>query len=386
MSDIVFLFVRRTLSNPKHPVFVEFYAPWCGHCRNLAPIYEKSANELSGIVTFAAIDCDDALNKQLCSQHQIKGFPTIKVFHFDKKSQTKKISEYQQARTTEALVSAANSYILDYSTKIDSPEKLSEFASTNESRPKCIFVKEKGASLTNMEKYLTVEFHRGMDFAAIPFWNKFKTTFSESGLDESAFVKDAVVVATLEDAGDGQKTVKYTAFAGKKRDRASLWKFLDEYALAREKSDVPKFQKVISYIHSEKVFKTECVNSPLCVLVSIPKSEAKRSQERLSAVKSSLVDKKKGLFDASVYIQVHAIDPEEHPMIAEAYGMDISGTASQWPVVVGLWSKGLRYAVLDGSDVDSGSLGAFIDRCLKGTDSRSVKAVPATGQPAKEEL
>jgi protein disulfide-isomerase A6 len=59
---------------------VAFYAPWCGHCHNLAPAYKKAAENLNGLVSLAAVDCDADKNKQLCAQHDIRGFPTIKVF------------------------------------------------------------------------------------------------------------------------------------------------------------------------------------------------------------------------------------------------------------------------------------------------------------------
>ena len=70
---------------------VEFYAPWCGHCKNLAPEYQKAAKALAGIVNVGAVDCDE--HKSLCGQYQVQGFPTIKVFGANKKKPKDYFSE-----------------------------------------------------------------------------------------------------------------------------------------------------------------------------------------------------------------------------------------------------------------------------------------------------
>jgi thiol-disulfide isomerase/thioredoxin len=57
----------------------DFLTSRCGHCKNLAPQYIKAAEHMAGIVPFAAVDCDEDSNRQLCAEFQVQGFPTIKL-------------------------------------------------------------------------------------------------------------------------------------------------------------------------------------------------------------------------------------------------------------------------------------------------------------------
>jgi len=57
---------------------VEFYAPWCGHCKKLQPIWDEVSTELKGRVNVAKVDVP--ANAQLGKRFSIKGFPTIKLF------------------------------------------------------------------------------------------------------------------------------------------------------------------------------------------------------------------------------------------------------------------------------------------------------------------
>lgn len=52
---------------------IEFYAPWCGHCRNLVPKWSKLAGALKGVVNVAAVNCD--VEKTLCGQHGCTPLP-----------------------------------------------------------------------------------------------------------------------------------------------------------------------------------------------------------------------------------------------------------------------------------------------------------------------
>jgi protein disulfide-isomerase-like protein len=61
------------------PAFVEFFAPWCGHCKNLAPEYEKVATAFTKLpVKVASVDADK--HKDLGSRFGVSGFPTLKYF------------------------------------------------------------------------------------------------------------------------------------------------------------------------------------------------------------------------------------------------------------------------------------------------------------------
>ena len=62
------------------PVFVEFYAPWCGHCKSLAPEWAALAGAFSKAdgVVIAKVDAD--AHKELGNDYDVKGFPTLKWF------------------------------------------------------------------------------------------------------------------------------------------------------------------------------------------------------------------------------------------------------------------------------------------------------------------
>ena len=55
---------------------VEFYAPWCGHCKSFAPEYQKAAKALKGIIGVGAVDCDQ--HKSLCGQYGVQVRKNIK--------------------------------------------------------------------------------------------------------------------------------------------------------------------------------------------------------------------------------------------------------------------------------------------------------------------
>jgi protein disulfide-isomerase A1 len=83
-----------------HPlVLAEFYAPWCGHCKALAPEYESAATLLKEKnIQLAKIDC--TVEAELCEKQGVQGYPTLKVFRGPDSS-----TPYSGQRKADSIVS-----------------------------------------------------------------------------------------------------------------------------------------------------------------------------------------------------------------------------------------------------------------------------------------
>ncbi|WCJ44369.1 Protein disulfide-isomerase [Euphorbia peplus] len=129
-------------------IVVEFYAPWCGHCKKLAPEYEKAASVLNSHgspVVLAKVDANEEVNKDIASQYDIKGFPTIKILRNGGKS----IQEYKGPREADGIVEYLKKQSGPASVEIKSNEDASTFVGDKKIVIVGVFPKLSGSEYEN---------------------------------------------------------------------------------------------------------------------------------------------------------------------------------------------------------------------------------------------
>jgi protein disulfide-isomerase A6 len=155
---------------------VEFYAPWCGHCRNLQPAYEKAAKSLAGLAKVAAIDCDDDANKPFCGQMGVQGFPTLKIVRPGSKPGRPAVEDYMGPRTAKGIVEAVKDKIPNHVKKLQG-KALDEWLRDSSIPAKVIVFNEKGTT-SPLVKSLAIDFLGTIAFAQV----RDKTTAEKHGV------------------------------------------------------------------------------------------------------------------------------------------------------------------------------------------------------------
>ncbi|KAG8440591.1 hypothetical protein GDO86_006368 [Hymenochirus boettgeri] len=101
-------------------LLVEFFAPWCGHCKKLAPEYETAATKLKGTLSLAKVDC--TANSNTCNKYGVSGYPTLKIFRDGEES-----GSYDGPRTADGIVSTMKKQAGPASVDLRSVEDFEKF-------------------------------------------------------------------------------------------------------------------------------------------------------------------------------------------------------------------------------------------------------------------
>eukprot|EP00276_Gloeochaete_wittrockiana_P024817 CAMPEP_0184368678 /NCGR_PEP_ID=MMETSP1089-20130417/161809_1 /TAXON_ID=38269 ORGANISM="Gloeochaete wittrockiana, Strain SAG46.84" /NCGR_SAMPLE_ID=MMETSP1089 /ASSEMBLY_ACC=CAM_ASM_000445 /LENGTH=404 /DNA_ID=CAMNT_0026711011 /DNA_START=78 /DNA_END=1289 /DNA_ORIENTATION=+ len=206
--------------NSDHVWLVEFYAPWCGHCKSLAPAWDTAATNLKGIVKVGAVNGDE--ERELAGLYQIKGFPTIKLFPSEKKIKKGGVADktpvdYNGARSAPAIVNFAHSSLPNFVSSSD----ISTFLKTESELNKVILFSSK-STISPLFKGLAIEFKDRILFAQAS--NSDATAVADFG------VTDFPTLFVLK--ADGEK-IKF----GGKIKADEILKFLTPFAPAPAKSN-----------------------------------------------------------------------------------------------------------------------------------------------------
>ncbi|XP_064596937.1 thioredoxin domain-containing protein 5-like [Liolophura sinensis] len=211
--------------------FIKFYAPWCGHCKRLAPTWEELAKtfEFNENINIAKVDCTQ--HKTVCDKHSVKGYPSLIWFSDGKQSE-----KYSGSRSHEDL----KKYVSDMTSKTNGEAK-----NTAEKVPE--YEEEVGIVLSLGEKTFEDLVGQGVTFVKFyapwcghckklaPTWDELAKKLAKNTAVHIAKVdctEESGLCSTYEVSGYPtlllfRNGVQLKEYSGK-RDLASLHAFVEE--------------------------------------------------------------------------------------------------------------------------------------------------------------
>lgn len=140
--------------------FVKFYAPWCGHCKKLEPIFELAAQKTAHMIKLARLDADK--NRDIAERYGIKGFPTLKIFKGGKL-----VQDYEGARTAQAIADAGLALLPNRVNSLrPTPQDVTSWLNSDNKLPHVVVVKEKPET-SPLLKSLAIRYKGRATFAEI---------------------------------------------------------------------------------------------------------------------------------------------------------------------------------------------------------------------------
>ncbi|KAL9963087.1 hypothetical protein ACROYT_G032258 [Oculina patagonica] len=281
-SDVVSLTAsnfNNLVINSDEVWMVEFYAPWCGHCKALAPEWNKAASALKGVVKVGAVDMDQ--HQSVGGPYGIRGFPTIKVFGANKNSP----SDYNGPRTAQGIVDSAMTALKSMvSQRLSGGGRRSGGGGGKQDSGKAGDKKDVieltdanfEEEVLNSKDLVLVEFFApwcGHCQRLAPEWAKAATEL-KGKVKVGALDATVHTVTASRYQVQGYPTIK--VFAAGVKDSHSV----ENYEGPRSASDIIQFAldklaesieppEVLQVINSD-VFKSNCEEKPICVVSILP--------------------------------------------------------------------------------------------------------------------
>lgn len=323
---------------------VEFYAPWCGHCQNLKPAYEKAAKNLEGLAKVAAVNCDDDANKPFCGTMGVQGFPTLKIVRPGSKKGKPIVEDYQGPRSAKAIVEGVVDKINNHVKRV-SDKDIDEFLANKNESAKAILFTEKGTTSALLKSIaidfldvITVGQIRNTQKKAVEMFGieKFPALVLLPGGDKDGVVYDgelkkAAMVEFLSQAGSPNPDPAPKKDKSKKTAASEPSGEAEEKVT--EKVDDAHVQKPVIFegplpipiINEEEKLVKNCLSpkSHTCLLAFVPKENRGDATEKVLASLAELSHKhaqaKRQLFPM---YEVHLEDAHSEKILK---ALDISG-------------------------------------------------------------
>ncbi|KXT03760.1 hypothetical protein AC578_724 [Pseudocercospora eumusae] len=323
----------KTFVTENELVLAEFFAPWCGHCKALAPEYEEAATALKEKnIVLAKVDCTE--QQDLCQEYGVEGYPTLKVFRGPENPQP-----YSGARKADAITSYMTKQSLPAVSLLQTAEALEEFKTA--------------------DKVVLVAYHTADDKSS-------NATFTE--VAES--LRDSYLFGATSDAALAEAE-------GVKQPALVLYKTFDEGkvvsedGLAKEKEKIAEWIKtaatpLIGEIGPETYSDYMAAGLPLGYIFA----ESAEEREELSKTLKPLAKKYKGKVNLAV------ID-------ASAFGQhagNLNLEVGKWPAfAIQDTAKNQKFPFSEAGDIKDISekkIGKFIADFVAGKIEPSVKSEP----------
>ncbi|KAK4167182.1 protein disulfide-isomerase MPD1 [Cladorrhinum sp. PSN259] len=417
----------KLIANSKYTSIVEFYAPWCGHCKNLKPAYEKAAKNLDGLAKVAAVNCDEDANKQFCGQMGVQGFPTLKIVRPKKDGGKPIVQDYNGQRTASAIVDAVVQSINNFVVKVED-KSLDKFLNDKKESPKALLFTDKGTT-SALLKSIAIDFSdvitigqiRNKETKAVEKFGvtKFPTLVLLPGGDAEPIVYDGelkkeAMVKFLSQAGKPNADSVPAKAKGEKKDKKE--KKSDKSSSAKPKSkkttsteseaesatqdpatETPTQQAPvivetalpIPAINSQEKLIKECLSekSHTCVLAFVSSNEsegAKNALESLSQLAFKHAQSKRHLFP---FFEVSKSVDGVAPLLKT---LDLNGDVE----IIAINARRGWWRHFDGADFGHASVESWIDDIRMGEGSKkklpegivaiSVEEAASTATPEAE--
>lgn len=232
-----------------YTTLIEFYAPWCGYCQQIKGTMKNVGRVLDGLVQVAAVNCDESINKNLCAQHRVSGFPTLMVFRPPKVNLDIPYNErvgssyhaselYSGERQLKPIVDFALSRVKNYVKKLNKIERLTEAVTSGRSQFAMVLFSKKD-KVPTVYRSIAVDWLGVLD--AYLIWNR--KLDSISNIDIEKLPRISAFLQEVKSKADGDNSLlvvfdrendNYQVYEGDSFNKTEVAKFLVAFGSANE--------------------------------------------------------------------------------------------------------------------------------------------------------